>query len=130
MNKELYQYAIQVIDVLLEKKIYTNDEGVSQFGEAKWGLLRQWFKSHGKPGTFLTNYAINLQSRTDLKTLRLQCEQQIKQIDQEEHDRNLRNRESIENIKGIKNAKITSWIAIVISILALIVAILSATIWK
>lgn len=130
MNKELYQDAIKVIDILLEKSVLCDEDGGSLFGEAQWEILRQWFKGNGKYAVYATNQALNKQGLSELKALRLRCEQAIEQITKEDYDRDLRNRESLANIRGVKTAKITAWVAIAISIAALIVAILEATIWK
>ena len=130
MNKEFYQDAIQTIDILLDKGIVLDKEGKQLFGDAQWENLRQWFKSYGKRAVFSTLQALNRQGTDELKALRLRCEQTIVQINKEEADRNLRNKESLANINGVKHAKITAWVAIAISVASLIVAILSATVWK
>lgn len=130
MSKELYQDAIQTIDILLNKGIITDKDGKQLFGDAQWENLRQWFKQHGTRAVFLTMQALHKQGSDELKALRLRCKQVVEQIDKEESDRELRNRESLANINGVKHAKITAWIAIAISIASLIVAILSATVWK
>lgn len=130
MDKRFYQDAIQTIDILLNKGIITDKDGKQLFGDAQWENLRQWFKLYGTRAVFFTLQTLNKQGTDELKALRLRCEQAIKQINTEEADRNLRNQESLANINGVKHAKITAWIAIAISVASLIVAILSATVWK
>lgn len=121
-NIEYCDAALKVLSAILDdgKKSFSFEEGqdlagiywrsvVGEMVEAKAG-----FSDYGSFNASITANLLPMLAET--AALR-------DKLVKEEHDRKLNN-------NGIKNAKITSWIAIAISVASLAVAILSATIWK
>lgn len=126
MKNELviYQNAVKALSALSDKGRLSAEEGRLLIGEADWTEFIHWAKDNGKGAvTVLLGGDILLKSKAECAALIKRCEMRYSDLLSEETERVNRIIEMRENIKAAKSARITSWISVAISVLALAVSV-------
>lgn len=118
---------IKVIDILLEQKRISNDQGTSVSG-SYWFDIKMAIRDTCMAN--LNKEGLSCIFQESLLSYKEKCNETIHEINRQEYERNLDEKYKLVHIKNVKRAYILSIIAIIISIIAATIALCQLQGWK
>ena len=120
MNKNLYQDALRVIDMLIEQEIVLPKDGIKEFGEHRWNAIVRLLKSEGKKGIVSRMDCVQRMSIPTIKDVKFEFELKLEQLIADENSQKLSDEAKRSQISANRNAKIMAYISLVFSIFSIL----------
>ena len=130
MDKELLEDILAVTELLNSRSHLTDKDGEKALSPARYANVRSWMQDNHGAAVALYYGGMQKYRDAEFKALQENCKKMIAQIEREEEDRRLNNAYLKGQTIYAKRAFIISVIALSLSAGAIVVAILTATIWK
>lgn len=124
-DKTLLEDLIQTCSMLIESHSVTPSNGSRKFGAARWNKVCRWLHQNADNDVYVRSGYIEMigTSTADIEALRDDCRLRLEEIHKAEHDRKLSNEVKYATLDDFKKTNIRAWVAIAISVIALIVSI-------